>query len=121
MLVGTLMMICFSGSLGLGTVWLRHEISLAANRNRQLEAQLTEVERRVDANTAAIAAEQSPDTLVRRNAEWRLGLVPPREAQVVRVADDVERRLAAKNRAGLFALEVQPALATIVFNLRGGR
>ncbi|HTB81337.1 MAG TPA: hypothetical protein VK717_10670 [Opitutaceae bacterium] len=118
-LIGTLMMICFSGSLGLGTVWLRREISLTANHNKQLEARLSEINRHIDETTAAIAAEQSPDTLVRRNAEWHLGLVPPRELQVVRVPDDVEQRLTAKNRARLFATEGGSAFTAVVFHPGG--
>jgi len=121
MLIGALVMICFSGSLGFGTVWLRHAISLTANRNKQLEVQLAEINRHIDETTAAIAAEQSPDTLVRRNAEWRLGLVPPREPQVVRVPDDVEQRLTAKNHAELYAASDGPVVTPVVFNLGGGR
>jgi len=119
-LIGTLMMICFSGSLGLGTVWLRQQISLEANRNKQLEARLAEVSRHLDETSAAIAAEQSPDALLRRDAEWHLGLVPPREPQVMRVPDDVEQRLTAKNRARMLAGEEQPAGTAVVFRLGEG-
>ena len=121
LLIGALMMICFSGSLGFSTVWLRHAISLTADHNRQLEAQLAEINRHVDETTAAIAAEQSPDALVRRNAEWHLGLMPPREPQVVRVPDDVEQRLMAKNHAELYAARDRPVVTPVVFNLGGGR
>ena len=121
LLIGTLVMICFSGSLGLGTVWLRQQISLEANRNKQLEARLADVNRRLDETAAAIAAEQSPSALLRRNAEWHLGLVPPSEAQIVRVPDDVEQRLAAKNRARLFADQRAPAFTAVVFHSEGGR
>ncbi len=120
LLIGTLVMICFSGSLGLGTVWLRQQISLEANRNKQLEARLAEVSRHLDETSAAIAAEQSPDALLRRDAEWHLGLVPPREPQVTRVPDDVEERLAAKNRARMLAGEEQPAGTAVVFRLGEG-
>jgi hypothetical protein len=121
MLIGALMMICFSGSLGFSTVWLRHEISLAADRNRQLEVQLAEINRHIDETTAAIAAEQSPAVLVRRNTEWHLGLVPPSEPQVVRVPADVEQRLLAKNHAELYAANDGPVATPVVFNLGGGR
>jgi hypothetical protein len=120
-LIGALMMICFSGSLGFGTVWLRHAISLTADRNKQLEARLAEINRHIDETAAAIGAEQSPDALVRRNAEWRLGLVPPREPQVVRVPDDVEQRLMAKNHAELYAASDGSAVTSVVFNLGGGQ
>jgi len=121
MLVGALVMICFSGSLGFSTVWMRRAISLKADRNRQLEAKLAEINRHIDETTAAIAAEQSPGALVRRNAEWRLGLVPPREPQVVRVPDDVEQRLMAKNHAELYAASDGPVVTPVVFNLGGRR
>jgi hypothetical protein len=120
-LIGALVMICFSGSLGFSTVWLRHAISLTADRNKQLEARLAEIDRHIDETTASIATEQSPDVLVRRNAEWHLGLVPPSEPQVVRVPDDVEQRLMAKNHAELYAANDGPAATPVVFNLGGGR
>ncbi|HZP61586.1 MAG TPA: hypothetical protein VFB27_14775 [Opitutaceae bacterium] len=120
-LIGTLMMICFSGSLGLGTVWLRQQISLEANRNKQFEARLAEVNRRLDETAAAIAAAQSPEALKRRNDEWHLDLVPPREPQIVRVAGDVEQRLTAKNRARLFAGEGAATVTAVVYRPEGGR
>ncbi|MGA3006892.1 MAG: hypothetical protein ABSE59_03270 [Opitutaceae bacterium] len=120
-LIGTLVMICLSGSLGFGTVWLRHQISLTADHNKQLESRLAEIERHIDETTAAVAAEQSPDALLRRNTEWRLGLVPPSEPQVVRVPNDVEQRLTAKNRAELYAAEGGPSATPVVFNIGGAR
>ena len=120
-LVGALMMICFSGSLGLGTVWMRQQISLEANRNKQLEVRLAEVNRRLDETAAAIAVEQSPEALMRRNTEWHLGLVPPREPQIVRVPGDVEQRLTAKNRARLFATEGEATVTAVVYHPEGGQ
>jgi hypothetical protein len=108
LLVYTLVMLVFTGSIGFGTVWLRHEISLAANRNKLLQADLAEVQRQLDQFTAEIAAAKNPDTLIRLNAEMRLGLVPPREEQSEHVAVDVEQRLAAKRTQDLFVAEVQP-------------
>jgi hypothetical protein len=121
MLIGTLVMICFSGSLGFSTVWLRHAISLTADHKKQMEMRLAEINRHIDETTAAIAAERSPDALVRRNAEWHLGLVPPCEPQVVRVPDDVEQRLMAKNHAELYAANDGPVATPLVFNLGGRR
>jgi hypothetical protein len=108
LLVYTLVMLVFTGSIGFGTVWLRHEISLAANRNKLLQADLAEVQRQIDQFTAEIAAAKNPDTLIRLNAEMRLGLVPPREEQSEHVAVDVEQRLAARRTQDLFVAEVQP-------------
>ena len=45
LLVYTLVMICFSGSIGLGTVWLRHQISITANNTKRLEQRIVESER----------------------------------------------------------------------------
>jgi hypothetical protein len=108
LLVYTLVMLVFTGSIGFGTVWLRHEISLAANRNKMLQADLAAVQRQIDQFNAEIAAAKNPDTLIRLNAEMRLGLVPPREEQSEHVAVDVEQRLAARRAQDLFVAEVQP-------------
>jgi len=37
LLIYTLVMIGFSGSVGMGAVWLRHQISVTANRTKQIE------------------------------------------------------------------------------------
>ena len=71
-LVYTLVMLVFTGSIGFGTVWLRHEISLAANRNKNLRSHLAEVQRHLDELTAEIAAAQSPDALIRLDSSMRL-------------------------------------------------
>lgn len=121
LLVYTLVMICFSGSIGLGTVWLRHQISLTANNTKQLAQRIVEAERHLAELNTQVTAEQSIDVLARRNAEWNLGLVLPKEPQVVRVSDSPEDRLAARNHAEVFASEnVATATAAAVrFNLTG--
>jgi hypothetical protein len=96
LLVCLLVTFCFSGSIGLGTVWMRHQISLIANANKSLEASIAKVERRLDEIALDIETEQSPDVLRRRNVEFGLGMVQPEEANIVRITDDPERRLAAK-------------------------
>jgi hypothetical protein len=108
-LVYTLVMLVFTGSIGFGTVWLRHEISLAANRNKNLRTHLDEVQRHLDQLTAEIAAAQNPDALIRLDSSMRLGLDLPRQEQIERVAGDVEQQLAAKRNPGLFVAEVQLA------------
>jgi len=102
LLVYTLVMICFSGSIGLGTVWLRHQISITANATKVVEARIAEVERRIDEATTVIETEQDPGVLKRRNQDWHLGLVQPSEAQIVRIDGDPVLRLAAKRNRGLF-------------------
>ena len=109
-LVYTLAPLLFAGSIGCGTVWLRHEISLAANRNKNLQASLADVQRHLDRLTAEIAAAENPDALIRRNSEMRLGLVPPRSEQSVPVPGDARRQLADRRSRELLATETQPVV-----------
>jgi anti-sigma-K factor RskA len=116
LLVYTLVMLVFTGSIGFGTVWLRHEISLAANRDKNLQAHFDEVQRHLDQLTAEIAAVQTPDALIRLDSSLRLGLDTPRQEQIEYVAANVEQRLAAKRNAGVFIAEVKPVVLR-----RGGK
>ena len=102
LLVYTLVMICFSGSIGLGTVWMRHQISLTANATKQLDARIAAVERHLTEATAASEGERDANVLLRRNAEWKLGLVPPHPSQIVHVTEDPAKLLAAKRNRNLF-------------------
>jgi hypothetical protein len=119
LLVYTLVMICLSGSIGLGTVWLRHQISVTANQTKQMEARILETERRLAEVNARIAAETSAEALARRNREWALGLGLPTEPQVVRVTERVEERLARRSNAEIFRDE--PGVTPVRFNLGGQR
>jgi hypothetical protein len=119
LLVYTLVMICVSGSVGLGTVWLRYQISVTANRNKQLETRISEVERHLAETNNAIETEQGPSMLMRRNTEWRLGLVQTRESQVIHVSEplrasaypEASALAAAKSEVGgLTRFDVAPVL-----------
>ncbi len=110
LLVYTLVMICFGGSMGMGAVWLRHQMSVTAEQNRRLETKIAATERLLVEKTAAIEQEQGPDVLKSRNQEWHLGLLPPQEPQVCRVAEDVTARLAMKRNQGLFADGLQAVM-----------
>ncbi len=101
-MVYALVAICGSASIGLGTVWMRHQISVVANANKVIEAAIADVERNIEETNAAIAAEQDPAVLNRRNSDWNLGLVPPGETQVRRVTQDPVGRLAAIQNRKLF-------------------
>jgi hypothetical protein len=101
-LVWLLVTLCIGGSVGLGSVWMRHQISATANANRILEARIADVQRRIDETTTAIEGEQGSDVLRRRNADWRLGLLPATDAQVVRVTEDPVMRLAQRHNRDLF-------------------
>jgi hypothetical protein len=114
--VYALVAICGSATIGIGTVWMRHQISVAANANKVLEAQIAEVDRRIEETDASVAAEQDPAVLNTRNAEWHLGLVQPGESQVHRVPDDPVLRLASLHNRRLFGdgpatISLQVALA----------
>ena len=90
------------GALGLGAVWVRHQISVTAKSNRALQTSIAEVKRRLDATAAIVESEQSYDTLTRRNAAWRLGLAPATDTQVLRVTEDPVMRLARRRDRNLF-------------------
>ena len=108
----TVVLFVFAGSLGLGAVWFRQEISSTANRNRALEGRIADVERRLDEVSAQVAAAVNPDALLRQNEAMRLGLAAPREPQVVRVAGSPELRLAAKRSAEAFRVTAASAART---------
>lgn len=119
LLVYTLVMICFSGSIGLGTVWLRQQMAQTANGIRQLEVRSETIERHLAETNALVAAESSADVLARRNTEWNLGLVQPTEPQIVRVTEPVEDRLARKRHDQLFANDA--TIKPVRFVLGGDR
>ena len=107
----TLLLLVFAGTLGLGAVWFRQEISQTANRSRSLEGKLADVERRLDEINAQVAAAVNPDALLRQNEVMRLGLAAPREIQVVRVAGSAELRLASKRNMETFRVAAASATA----------
>jgi hypothetical protein len=122
----SLALLLFSGTLGLGAVWVRQEISQTANRSRALVAKLADVERRLDDVNTAIAAAVNPKALVDQNNAMRLGLAMTKETQVRRIEGSPELRLLARmnrdnfNRAsaetsadGLPAFRVIVASATL--------
>jgi hypothetical protein len=95
----TLLTICFSGSIGLGTVWVRHQISITANANKVLEARLAELKRHLAETNTAIEIQQSPAVLRQRNASMNLGLILP---EVQSVTESPTLRLIAKSSRALF-------------------
>jgi len=105
MVAHTLGLLVFGGSLGLGAVWVRQEIFSTANRNHQLELKIADAQRRLDELDAGIAAALNPQTLALRNGTMGLGLIAPRELQVVRVGESPELRLAAKRNQEIFTVQ----------------
>ncbi len=99
----TLLLLIFSGSLGLGAVWVRQEISGSANRSRGIETKIADVERRLDEVNADVAAALNPGELLRQNQAMMLGLSSPRELQIQHVGESPEDRLAAKRNHEIFS------------------
>src|SRR5215216_2101688 len=95
MLVCLLVTFCFSGSIGLGMVWMRHQIKLLADANRVLEGRIVVVDRHLADTAAVIEAEQSYDVLRERNISLRLGLTKPKEILVP--GDPVLHLMAKRN------------------------
>jgi len=98
----TLFLLVFSGSLGLGAVWVRQEISGTANRSHVIESKIADVERRLDEVNAEVAAALNPSALLKQNVAMQLGLSSPTETQVLRAEGSPELRLAAKRNREIF-------------------
>lgn len=119
LLVAALVVLGAGGGLGFAIVDLRRDISVSANNARVIEQRVLETERRLAEVGGAIAAEQSPEALARRNQVFALGLVPPAETRLARVDQSVTARLAAKRNAEIFAAE-GGRVVPVRFNLEGG-
>lgn len=101
-LLWSFLLLAYAGSIGFGTVWLRHQIALSATENREIEHRVVEIERSLSQVNAELAVALSPDYLIARNNELGLELARPSETQIVRIREDVEVRMVAKRNQGLF-------------------
>lgn len=106
LLLSTMLLLAFAGSIGLSTVWLRHQISEVAQDNKRMQQRIVEVQRRTAETNAEIAGALNPEVLLTQNAQYRLGLEMPRDYQVVSVAEPVERRLASKLNTDRFTTTI---------------
>jgi hypothetical protein len=113
----TLALLVFAGTLGLGAVYVRQEIFATANRSRATVQRLADVTRRLDDVNAQVAAALNPDSLLRQNGQLRLGLVVPRELQVVRIEESPELRLAAKRNREAFGLAATENPSAVSFRV----
>lgn len=109
LIVATVMLLVFAGTIGLATVWLRHQVSDVATANRNTQVRIADIDRRIAEANAQVAASLSPDVLLRQNTRLQLGLAAPRDHQIVRVDEEVEVRLASKRNAELYTSAVVPA------------
>lgn len=111
LLVCLLVSFGFGGSIGLGTVWLRHQITVTAKSTRSLQASIAEVRRKIDATTTLVESEQSYDALTRRNEAWGLGLAPATDSQVNRVTEDPVQRLLRRRDRSIFNEGIVPVIS----------
>lgn len=102
LLICLLVTICIGGSIGVGTVWIRHQISTTAKSNRELAAEIARLERLIDEQKTRLETEQTPDKLRGLNATLRLGLVPMSEIPVLHVTENVAERMARRANGDLF-------------------
>tara|TARA_B110000467_G_C18102901_1_gene358181 strand:- start:147 stop:551 length:405 start_codon:yes stop_codon:yes gene_type:complete len=117
LMVYLLVLAGFNGSVWLGTVWMRHQISETAELTKQTERRLVAVERRLAETSARLASEQSPQTLESKNREMQLGLVRPAELHIVRIEESPEERLAAMRNFEIFSKEVITGDESVRFTL----
>ena len=115
LLVCLLVTMTFGGSLGLGTVWMRHQISVTAKANRALLAEISEINRRSDDIEAVIRSEQRPELLRQLNLEFRLGLAPMNEVPVVHVTDNVTQKMV--ERAHRWSYPERAGLEPVTFRI----
>jgi hypothetical protein len=108
LLVYSLVAIGCTGTVGLGMVWSRHEISILANDNKQLATRIAGLDRQCQETMAEIAAQQDPVALLQSNARWNLGLVPPAPDHLFYVNQDPEMHLSSKRERGLFEDRAEP-------------
>lgn len=115
LLICLLVTIGVGGSIGLGTVWVRHQISVTANSNQVLAQQIEDLSRRIAATTTLIESEQSPALLRQRNATMRIGLAPVQEEQRRHVTEDPAHHL--RDRASEGILQAAPPRQLITLSL----
>lgn len=104
-LAGLLVTIGFGGTVGLGTVWMRHQVSVVADENRLLQQQIDEVDRRIASTTALVEEARSSDVLRSENESMHLGLTELTQSQVIAVNEDPVARLVARSNRRLFESE----------------
>jgi hypothetical protein len=116
-LFGALVTIGFGGSVGLGTVWMRHQVTVVADNNRVLQQQIEDIDRRIANTTALVEEAQSSDVLRGENESMRLGLIEMNQTQVIPVTEDPVLRLAARANRRVFEAERGNESVSITLNI----
>ena len=115
LLVCLLVTMTFGGSLGLGIVWVRHQISMTAKMNRALLAETDEVNRRSDDLETQIRSQMAPEPLRELNLEFRLGLVFMNEVPTVHITENVNQRMV--ERANRFLNPERVGIEPVTFKI----
>jgi len=104
----TFIFVFVAGSFGLGTVWMRQQIAVAAAETRAMERRLADVERMRDKVVGEIATSTTASFLEEQNRRFNLGLRRPQENQVVRVNVETQERFAQARWNQLVSLPSEP-------------
>ncbi len=97
------------GSVGIGVVWMRHQISSTAIRNQQLVAQHHELERLIMEKDAEVAHAQRHDQLRKLNDTHKLGMVAMSDVPIVSESSEVAVR-GLVQRASLELMDRAPVV-----------
>jgi hypothetical protein len=118
-LICLLVTIAFGGSVGVGLVWVRHQISVTANENRRLLTQIDEIDRKILETQSLVESAESPALMRKLNDEMHLGLVlmsDPR-VHVDHVTESPIDRLVVRANSEVFT-DRAPAAVTFQFAQR---
>ena len=75
----------YFGAVGMGYVWHKNQIYRLGDDIKRREADLAAVDKRTTVLASHLAQLKSPAQLDARNQQYNLGLVTPRDAQIVRL------------------------------------
>ncbi len=104
------------GSMGIGVVWMRHQISSTAICSQQLVAQHHELERLIMEKDSEVAHAQRHDQLRKLNETHKLGMVTISDVPVVTESSEAAVR-GLVQRASLELMDRTPTV-TIKFDQR---
>ena len=77
----------YFGAVGMGYVWHKNQIYRLGDEIKRREADLAAVDKRTTVLASHLAQLKSPAQLDARNQQYNLGLVTPRDAQIVRLVE----------------------------------
>ena len=97
-----LVSIAFGSAIGLGTVWMRYQISHVADGNRILRGKIDALERQIAEKTTVVESEQTPEQLRRRNVAFQLSLTAVSDGQVSHIPENPIERMARRANTELF-------------------